>query len=112
MQAPGLPSCILLPYSLPQIPRSTTIWLNYYIISLQRVTFITFMSDLTEMIQSMLKHVKHILSSRHTALRVPFSPEKGYELFHLLHKNVQELHIGQFETSSVAAIQILFRCQS
>ena len=29
MQVPGLPSCILLPYCLLPIPRSTTIWLNY-----------------------------------------------------------------------------------
>ena len=33
MQAPGLPSCILLPYRLPPVPRSTTIWPNYYVIS-------------------------------------------------------------------------------
>ena len=34
MQVPRLPSCILLPYHLLPIPRSTTIWLNYYVTSI------------------------------------------------------------------------------
>ena len=72
---------------------------------LKETIVLTYMSDLTEMIGNILKHVRYLPSSRYITLRVPFSPEKGYELFDLLHENVHELHIGQFEASSVTLRQ-------
>ena len=93
----------ILTIAHPVLNRVTSIYAknSLSVNCLKETVVITYMSDLTEMIQSMLRHVRYLPSSRHIALRVPFSPEKGYELFDLIHERVQELHIGQFETSSV-----------